>query len=138
MTESQKVLSKLERKDKRRAVKGRAGADADLEWLTLNGLDALVETEIMQKTKAQVKLCCLETCMSNQVLFCIQGESWCRSYNHHALQVCAALFLLFGHTRPQRLPYCAEWKRNASSYCRVEGRCRLVICSSWCLATRMA
>ena len=56
MTESQKVLSKLERKDKRRAVKGRAGADAELEWLTLNGLDALVEAEVMQRSKAQVRL----------------------------------------------------------------------------------
>lgn len=56
MTESQKVLSKLERKDKRRAVKGRAGADAELEWLTLNGLDALVEAEVMQRSKAQVML----------------------------------------------------------------------------------
>ncbi|CAK0786311.1 hypothetical protein CVIRNUC_009524 [Coccomyxa viridis] len=52
-TESQKVLSKLERKDKRRAVKGRAGTDAELEWLTLNGLDSLVEAEIMQRSEAQ-------------------------------------------------------------------------------------
>ena len=55
-TESQKVLSKLERKDKRRAVKGRAGADAELDWLTLNGLDPLVEAEIMQKSEAQACL----------------------------------------------------------------------------------
>ena len=64
MTESQKVLSKLERKDKRRAVKGRAGADAELEWLTLNGLDALVEAEVMQRSKAQVGPPCLsKLCM---------------------------------------------------------------------------
>ena len=53
MTESQKVMSKLERKDKRRAVKGRAGVDADLEWLTLNGLETLIEAEVMQRSKAQ-------------------------------------------------------------------------------------
>ena len=53
MTESQKVMSKLERKDKRRAVKGRAGADADLEWLTLNGLEPLIEAEVMQRSKAE-------------------------------------------------------------------------------------
>ena len=47
------MLSKLERKDKRRAIKGRAGADAELDWLTLNGLDPLVEAEIMQKSEAQ-------------------------------------------------------------------------------------
>lgn len=53
MTESQKVMSKLERKDKRRAVKGRTGADADLEWLTLNGLEPLIEAEVMQRSKEQ-------------------------------------------------------------------------------------
>ena len=53
MTESQKVMSKLERKDKRRAVKGRAGADADLEWLTLNGLEPLIEPEVMQRSREQ-------------------------------------------------------------------------------------
>ena len=46
----------MERKDKRRAVKGRVGLDAELEWLTLNGLDALVEAEIMQKSEAQARL----------------------------------------------------------------------------------
>ncbi len=50
------MLSKLERKDKRRAVKGRAGTDAELEWLTLNGLDSLVEAEIMQRSEAQACL----------------------------------------------------------------------------------
>ena len=50
------MLSKLERKDKRRAVKGKTVADAELDWLTLNGLDPLVEAEIMQKSEAQARL----------------------------------------------------------------------------------
>ena len=61
MTESQKVMSKLERKDKRRAVKGRAGADADLEWLTLNGLEPLIEAEVMQRSKAQASISAVPT-----------------------------------------------------------------------------
>ncbi|CAL8464110.1 g3645 [Coccomyxa elongata] len=53
MSESQKLLGKLERKDKRRVAKGKAGADAELDWLSINGLDALVESEIMRDSKTQ-------------------------------------------------------------------------------------
>lgn len=55
MSESQKLLDKLERKDKRRTAKGKQAADTELEWLALNGLDALVEAEVMQNTKSQVR-----------------------------------------------------------------------------------
>lgn len=44
MTSSQKVLDKLARKDRRRAE--RAGADADLEWLLVNGFEALLEAAL--------------------------------------------------------------------------------------------
>ena len=74
MTESQKALSKLERKDKRRATKGRPGADADLDWLTLNGLGPLVEAEVMQRSKAQVNV----THISCQLLCSLWSITfWC-------------------------------------------------------------
>jgi len=38
------VLDKLNRKDRRRAERG--GADADLEWLLVNGFEALLEAEL--------------------------------------------------------------------------------------------
>ena len=60
------MLNKLERKDKRRAVKGRAGADAELDWLTLNGLDPLVEAEIMQKSEAKA-------CLTTNAPECLQN-----------------------------------------------------------------
>ncbi len=56
-SESQKLLGKLERKDKRRMAKGRAGADAELDWLSINGVqgfNALVEAEIMRDSKTEV------------------------------------------------------------------------------------
>jgi hypothetical protein len=75
MTESQKALSKLERKDKRRAIKGRPGADADLDWLTLNGLGPLVEAEVMQCSKAQV--------IGHHILCQLSGSVWnVTSYCH--------------------------------------------------------
>ncbi|KAK9846320.1 hypothetical protein WJX81_001437 [Elliptochloris bilobata] len=52
-SEKQKMLDKLERKDKRRGAKGRAGADADLDWLMAHGFDALVEAEILRDTEGQ-------------------------------------------------------------------------------------
>ena len=54
-SESQKLLGKLERKDKRRMAKGKAGADAELDWLSINGFDALVEAEIMRDSKTEVR-----------------------------------------------------------------------------------
>ena len=53
-SEKQKLLDKMERKDKRRVAKGRAGADADVDWLMAHGFDALVEAEIMRETEGQV------------------------------------------------------------------------------------
>ena len=53
-SEKQKLLDKMERKDKRRVAKGRAGADADVDWLMAHGFDALVEAEIMRDTEGQV------------------------------------------------------------------------------------
>jgi len=53
-SESQKLLGKLERKDKRRMAKGKAGSDAELDWLSINGFDALVEAEIMKDSKTEV------------------------------------------------------------------------------------
>ena len=38
------MLDKLNRKDRRRAERG--GADADLEWLLVNGFEALLEAEL--------------------------------------------------------------------------------------------
>lgn len=55
-SESQKLLGKLERKDKRRMAKGKAGADAELDWLSINGFDALVEAEIMKDFKSEVAI----------------------------------------------------------------------------------
>lgn len=43
-TSSQKVLEKINRKDKRRA--DRAGHDADVEWLLVNGFETLLEAEL--------------------------------------------------------------------------------------------
>ncbi len=48
-TSSQKILDKLERKDKRRA--GARGTDADLDWLATRGFDELVEAEVMRDSK---------------------------------------------------------------------------------------
>jgi hypothetical protein len=48
-TDSQKLLDKLERKDKRRGARTKA-VDADLEWLMANGLDAVVEAELLAVT----------------------------------------------------------------------------------------
>ena len=48
-TSSQKILDKLERKDKRRA--GARGTDADLDWLATRGFDELVEAEVMRASK---------------------------------------------------------------------------------------
>ena len=53
-SEKQKLLDKLVRKDKRRVAKGRAGADADVDWLMAHGFDALVEAEILRDTEGQV------------------------------------------------------------------------------------
>ena len=53
-SEKQKLLDKMERKDKRRVAKGRAGADADIDWLMAHGFDALVEAEILRDTEGQV------------------------------------------------------------------------------------
>lgn len=53
-SEKQKLLDKMERKDKRRVAKGRAGADADVDWLMAHGFDALVEAEILRETEGQV------------------------------------------------------------------------------------
>ena len=55
-SEKQKLLDKMERKGKRRGAKGRAGADADLDWLMTHGFDTLVEAEIMRDTEGQVPL----------------------------------------------------------------------------------
>ena len=51
-TSSQKILDKLERKDKRRA--GARGTDADLDWLATRGFDELVEAEIMRDSKCAI------------------------------------------------------------------------------------
>ena len=48
-TSSQKILDKLERKDKRRA--SARGTDADLDWLATRGFDELVEAEVMRDSK---------------------------------------------------------------------------------------
>lgn len=50
-TSSQKVLDKLVRKDRRRAE--RAGADADLEWLLVNGFEALLEATLEAESDAR-------------------------------------------------------------------------------------
>lgn len=50
-TSSQKVLDKLVRKDRRRAE--RAGADADLEWLLVNGFEALLEATLEAESAAR-------------------------------------------------------------------------------------
>ncbi|KAL0039926.1 hypothetical protein WJX77_011783 [Trebouxia sp. C0004] len=50
---SQKMLEKLERKDKRRGAKGKAMGDPDLEWLASYGFDVLVEAEVEKATAHQ-------------------------------------------------------------------------------------
>lgn len=54
-SETQKLLGKLERKDRRRRAAGaRSGAaDAELDWLGLNGFDALVEAEVLRTSAAK-------------------------------------------------------------------------------------
>jgi hypothetical protein len=57
-SETQKLLGKLERKDRRRRQAGGgarsgAGADAELDWLSLNGFDALVEAEVLRASAAK-------------------------------------------------------------------------------------
>jgi len=54
-SEKQKLLDKLERKDKRRGGRGRPGADADIDWLGAHGLDALVEAELLRDTQGQAR-----------------------------------------------------------------------------------
>ncbi len=71
MSESQKLLGKLERKDKRRVAKGKAGADAELDWLSINGLDALVESEIMRDSKTEVSSSFTCTFMCKELLLFI-------------------------------------------------------------------
>ena len=44
MTSSQKLLEKLERKDKRRTAA--RGGDLDLDWLGAHGFDEVVEAEV--------------------------------------------------------------------------------------------
>ncbi|KAL3133984.1 hypothetical protein ABBQ32_008424 [Trebouxia sp. C0010 RCD-2024] len=50
---SQKMLEKLERKDKRRGVKGKAMGDPDLDWLASYGFQVLVEAEVEKATAHQ-------------------------------------------------------------------------------------
>ncbi|KAK9814715.1 hypothetical protein WJX72_010327 [[Myrmecia] bisecta] len=49
---SQRLLDKLDRKDKRKSAKGKSGLDPDLDWLSVNGIDVLVEAELMRETQA--------------------------------------------------------------------------------------
>ena len=44
MTSSQKMLEKMERKDKRRTAA--RGGDPDLDWLGAHGFDEVVEAEV--------------------------------------------------------------------------------------------
>ena len=50
------MMDKLERKDKRRATRGRGGGDPELDWLSLNGLEPLVEAELLHHTRSQARL----------------------------------------------------------------------------------
>lgn len=45
-------------------AKGKAGADAELDWLSINGIDALVEAEIMRDTKTEVRSIHLHACLT--------------------------------------------------------------------------
>lgn len=45
-------------------AKGKPGADAELDWLSINGIDALVEAEIMRDTKTEVRSIHLHACLT--------------------------------------------------------------------------
>ena len=89
-SETQKLLGKLERKDRRRRAAGAksGSADAELDWLSLNGFDALVEAEVLRASAAKGQVGCMRVLSIRFVSRAPCGTSGVASFLVHA---CGAL-----------------------------------------------